>query len=136
MDAAHEPFDGAAIDGAATELRHPRLPNAEVGRDDVLALRTAERSRDLRGELPPDKVDRIVGRYWHARAYRDPMISWELFVASSGLSSREEESSGCLRKTSFQIWNTQVFEIWVRPGISGLALPSSPAGSLKPLTLH
>jgi hypothetical protein len=42
MDAAYEPFDAAAIDHTATELRHPRLPNAEVWCDDMLALRTAE----------------------------------------------------------------------------------------------
>jgi hypothetical protein len=135
MDAAHEPFDGAAIDDTATELRHPRLPNAEVRCDDMLALRAAERSRDLRGELPPDDVDRIVGRCGHARVYRDPMISWELFVASGGLSSREEESLGCLWETSFQIWNTHVCQIWVLAEFQAWCDIES-SRPLTPLTLH
>jgi hypothetical protein len=61
MNPADEPFDGAPIDDASAELRHPRLPNAEVRRDHVLAAGPAERSRDLCGELAPDGVDRIIG---------------------------------------------------------------------------
>jgi hypothetical protein len=61
MDAAHEPLDGAPVDNTATELRHARLPNPEVRRDDMLTLRAAERSRDRRRELAPDGVDRIIG---------------------------------------------------------------------------
>jgi len=61
MNAADEPFDGAAVDDATTELRHARLPNAEMRGDDVLALCAAERSGDFRGQLLPDDVNRIVG---------------------------------------------------------------------------
>lgn len=66
MNAADEPLDSAAVDNATTQLRHARLPNAEMRGDDMLALRAAEGSGDFRGQLLPDDVDRIVGGDSHA----------------------------------------------------------------------
>ena len=50
MNAADEPLHGASIDEAATELGHPRLPNAIVGRYHIVTV-GPERADDLRGEL-------------------------------------------------------------------------------------
>jgi hypothetical protein len=60
MDAADEPFDGAPVDAPARDLRHAWLRDAEIWRDDELASRPAERSRDRGGELEAKLINRIV----------------------------------------------------------------------------
>src|SRR3954468_13538812 len=74
---------------------------------------------------------------WPGPALRNSRVCWgvllvrfQLVIVGDATRHRARAvDRGARRLHAKFFWNTQVFEIWVRPGISGLALPSSPAGS-------
>jgi len=59
IDPPNEPFDRAAVDESATQLRHAGLRNPIVWSDDELGARSAEGACDFRSQLLAQNVDRI-----------------------------------------------------------------------------
>ena len=65
MDSTDQPFQAAAIDQVAAQLRHSGLANAEFGGEQVLRLR-AQGARELAGELAPERMNRVIGCARHS----------------------------------------------------------------------